>query len=126
MPVLAELFTSEGCSSCPPADDLLRRLTDEQLVDGVEVVALSEHVDYWNRLGWTDPFSSQAFSARQQRYQRALRTDQIYTPQMVVNGRREAIGNDWPSRQGGPGRGRAGAARAGARPTGEVGRCGAR
>lgn len=94
VPVLAELFTSEGCSSCPPADDLLRRLLKEQPVDGVEVIALSQHVDYWNRLGWRDPFSSALFTERQSDYSRAMGTAQIYTPQLVVNGTIEAIGND--------------------------------
>ena len=94
VPVLAELFTSEGCSSCPPADDLLRHLLADQPIDGVEVIAISEHVDYWNRLGWRDPYSSAQFSNRQSDYSRALATAQIYTPQVVVDGHLEVIGND--------------------------------
>jgi hypothetical protein len=97
-PVLIELFTSEGCSSCPPADDLLRRLVRDQPIEGVEVIAISEHVDYWNRLGWTDPFSSARFSERQREFSRALRS-QLYTPQLVVDGRLEVIGSDWPAVQ---------------------------
>jgi hypothetical protein len=92
--VLAELFTSEGCSSCPPADDLLARLVNEQPVNGVTIVALGEHVDYWDRLGWRDPFSSSLFSDRQSSYDaRVFRTGRIYTPQIVVDGHLEAIGS---------------------------------
>jgi len=89
--VVVELFTSEGCSSCPPADRLLMglaRMTD------VEVIPLSEHVDYWNHLGWKDPFSAELFSARQQDYGRMFRLESVYTPQMVVNGEVQFLGSD--------------------------------
>lgn len=93
-PVIVELFTSEGCSSCPSADAVLAQLKREQPVKGVFIIALGEHVDYWNRLGWTDPFSSHAFSERQADYMRALKLDEVYTPQAVVNGHEEFVGSD--------------------------------
>ncbi len=89
--VVLELFTSQGCSSCPPADALLAgyaKAHDEH------VIPISFHVDYWNRLGWTDPFSNSAYTARQQWYSQHLPNGSVYTPQLIVNGRGEAVGNN--------------------------------
>ncbi|MGH9676782.1 MAG: DUF1223 domain-containing protein, partial [Candidatus Acidiferrum sp.] len=86
-------FTSEGCSSCPPADAALAQLEEKQPVANAEVIALEEHVDYWNNLGWTDPFSAAAWSARQRAYARTLENGSVYTPQMIVDGTTELVGS---------------------------------
>ncbi|GAB4038215.1 DUF1223 domain-containing protein [Spirosoma jeollabukense] len=89
--VVLELFTSQGCSSCPPADKAVQELTQQAARSGQAVYSLSFHVDYWNRLGWQDPFSSKLFTDRQRQYDRALNT-QTYTPQLVINGRQYVVG----------------------------------
>lgn len=87
-PVVLELFTSQGCSSCPPADELLRELRKQP-----GVIALAYHVDYWDRLGWRDPFSSREWSERQGEYVRAMKLESSYTPQIVINGSRQMVGS---------------------------------
>jgi hypothetical protein len=92
-PVVVELFTSEGCSSCPPADALLARLSEQPPAGNVQVIALEEHVDYWDELGWVDPFSSRDWTTRQYSYAGALGNRNPYTPQMVVQGQAEFVGS---------------------------------
>ncbi len=88
-PVVVELFTSQGCSSCPPADALLRDLARRG-----DVLALGFHVDYWNGLGWKDPYSTPESTTRQQTYSRLFNLGTIYTPQMVVDGQQQIVGSD--------------------------------
>lgn len=92
VPVLVELFTSEGCSSCPPADEALRSMAASQPVPGARIIALGFHVDYWNQLGWRDAYSSSEFTARQMSYGEAFHLDGVYTPQLVVDGSRQLVG----------------------------------
>jgi hypothetical protein len=92
-PVVVELFTSEGCSSCPPADQFLVQLARKELAN-LNVIPLGLHVDYWDHQGWRDRFSSARFTARQEQYSNQFRLDSIYTPQMVVDGRFQTVGSD--------------------------------
>jgi len=92
--VVVELFTSEGCSSCPPADALLGRLRQQKFAEGLEVIPLGLHVDYWDFQGWTDRFSSAACTERQEKYARRFHTEGPYTPQMVVDGTSQFVGSD--------------------------------
>lgn len=91
--VVIELFTSEGCSSCPPADALLGRLERGSTSNGAEIVPLGFHVDYWNYLGWTDRFSSHSYTERQEKYAAKFQQGP-YTPQLVIDGQNEVVGND--------------------------------
>jgi hypothetical protein len=91
--VIVELFTSEGCSSCPPAEALLATFEAQQPISHAQVIALEEHVDYWNNLGWVDPFSSSEWTERQQEYAATLGNQNPYTPQIVVNGHTELVGS---------------------------------
>ncbi|WP_339107567.1 DUF1223 domain-containing protein [Thioclava sp. GXIMD4216] len=88
-PVVVELFTSQGCAACPPADKLLEGLAERD-----DVIALALHVDYWDYLGWRDPFGQPAFTSRQKGYARAVKERMIYTPQMIVNGQQRLLGAD--------------------------------
>jgi hypothetical protein len=92
--VLVELFTSEGCSSCPPADALLRQVNGTQTSGGQWIVGISEHVTYWNSLGWSDPFSSSLYTERQNDYSQRFHLEGVYTPQMVINGAEQIVGSD--------------------------------
>lgn len=93
VPVIVELFTSEGCSSCPPADDLLAKLDAIQPVANAEIIPIEEHVDYWNSQGWLDPFASANWTERQRVYASVLHSGSVFTPQMVVNGESQLVGS---------------------------------
>ena len=93
-PVLVELFTSEGCSDCPPADAVLEKLIATQPIAGADVIGLGQHVDYWDQQGWKDRFSSAALTNRQHIYGASFALESVYTPQMIVDGRAQFVGSD--------------------------------
>jgi hypothetical protein len=93
-PVVVELFTSEGCSSCPPADAILAKLSQMDGTKGPDIIVLGEHVDYWNHPAWTDRFSSHEFTVRQQIYAQHFGLESAYTPQMVIDGQQQVLGSD--------------------------------
>lgn len=93
-PVIVELFTSQGCSSCPAADKNLTQIIAHAEMNGQEVLGLSFHVDYWNYIGWRDPYSKKEFTERQKKYATILKTESVYTPQMIINGQVEFVGSD--------------------------------
>lgn len=92
--VLVELFTSEGCSDCPAADQVLHDLNGRNTPEGQLIVGISEHVSYWNGLGWRDPFSADQYTERQNNYAARFHLESVYTPQMIVNGREQFVGSD--------------------------------
>jgi len=93
-PVVVELFTSEGCSTCPPADELLSKLETDQPIQDAEIIGLEEHVDYWNHDGWVDSYSSPDWTLRQQEYVLRFKGKSPFTPQMIVDGQRQFVGNN--------------------------------
>lgn len=97
--VVIELFGSEGCSSCPPADELLREFQSAAKAQGKNIFTLSFHVDYWDYLGWVDPFSQAQFTQRQYEYARVLKSSSVYTPQMIINGTHAFVGSNKNSAQ---------------------------
>ena len=93
-PVVVELFTSQGCSSCPAADKNLADIIEKAETSGQQVIGLSFHVDYWNYIGWKDPYSKPEFTERQRKYASHINSEGVYTPQMIVNGETEFVGSD--------------------------------